>query len=56
MKQLTRTLLAATSLTLSMLAAQAAEVSGIKFDESATVAGKSLVLNGLGIRYKVVKV
>lgn len=56
MKQLTRTLLAAASLSLSMLAAQAAEVSGIKFDESATVAGKSLVLNGLGVRYKVVKV
>ena len=56
MKQLTRTLLAAASLSLSMLAAQAAEVSGIKFDESATMAGKSLVLNGLGVRYKVVKV
>lgn len=56
MKHFTRTLLAATSLTLSMMAAQAAEVSGVKFDESATVAGKSLVLNGLGVRYKVVKV
>jgi Chalcone isomerase-like len=56
MKKLTRTLLAATSLTLSMLGAQAAEVSGVKFDETATVGGKPLVLNGLGVRYKVVKV
>lgn len=56
MKKLTRTLMVAVFLSLSMLAAQAAEVSGIKFDESATVAGKSLVLNGLGVRYKVVKV
>jgi Chalcone isomerase-like len=56
MQHFPRTLLAAASLSLSMMAAQAAEVSGIKFEETATVAGKSLTLNGLGVRYKVVKV
>jgi Chalcone isomerase-like len=56
MKNLTRPILVATALTMSMLAAQAAEVSGIKFDETATVGGKPLVLNGIGVRYKLVKV
>jgi hypothetical protein len=37
--------------------ATAAEVSGVKFDETAKVAGKELKLNGLGIRTKfIVKV
>jgi hypothetical protein len=37
--------------------ASAAEVSGVKFDETAKVAGKELKLNGLGIRTKfIVKV
>jgi Chalcone isomerase-like len=41
---------------LSATGVWAAEVNGIKFDDSMTVAGKSLVLNGLGVRHKVVKV
>ncbi|WP_245503472.1 chalcone isomerase family protein [Aquabacterium lacunae] len=41
---------------LSATGAWAAEVNGIKFDDSMTVGGKSLVLNGLGVRHKVVKV
>ena len=32
----------------------AAEISGIKFDDAATVGGKSLVLNGLGMRQIIV--
>lgn len=38
------------------MGATAAEVNGIKFDDSMTVAGKSLQLNGLGVRHKLVKV
>lgn len=34
--------------------AVAAEVSGVKFDESVKVAGKDLVLNGAGMRKSVV--
>ncbi|WLI89065.1 chalcone isomerase family protein [Massilia sp. R2A-15] len=34
--------------------ASAAEVSGVKFDESARVAGKDLVLNGAGLRTKFI--
>ena len=34
--------------------ALAAEVAGIKFDDSAKVAGKDLKLNGLGLRTKIV--
>jgi hypothetical protein len=56
MKRFTLSMLTAATLSLALLNAHAAEVSGIKFDESATVAGKPLVLNGLGVRYKVVKV
>jgi hypothetical protein len=32
------------------LTVQAAEISGIKFDDTVTVGGKSLVLNGIGMR------
>ena len=32
----------------------AAEVSGVKFDETAKVAGKELVLNGVGMRTKFI--
>lgn len=56
MKRSTLALFTATSLSLSLLGAHAAEVSGVKFDDTATVAGKSLTLNGLGVRHKVVKV
>jgi hypothetical protein len=34
--------------------AAAAEVSGVKFDETTTVAGKELVLNGAGLRKKFI--
>lgn len=34
--------------------AQAVEVNGVKFDDTAKVAGKELVLNGAGIRTKVI--
>ena len=34
--------------------ASAADVSGVKFDESAKVAGKDLVLNGAGLRTKFI--
>ncbi len=36
------------------LPAQAAEVSGVKIEDTTTVAGKSLVLNGAGMRKKFV--
>ena len=36
------------------LGANAADVSGVKFDESAKVAGKDLVLNGAGMRTKFI--
>ena len=32
--------------------ARAAEVSGVKLEDRATVAGTPLVLNGAGVRYK----
>jgi len=41
---------------LSATSTWAAETNGIKFDDNVTVGGKSLVLNGLGVRHKVVKV
>ena len=34
--------------------ASAAEISGVKFDETTTVAGKELVLNGVGMRTKFI--
>lgn len=34
--------------------AVAAEISGVKFDETTTVAGKELVLNGVGMRTKFI--
>lgn len=36
------------------LPTQAAEISGIKFADNAEVAGQSLLLNGLGIRYRAI--
>jgi hypothetical protein len=41
---------------LATTGAWAAETNGIKFDDNMTVGGKPLVLNGLGVRHKVVKV
>jgi hypothetical protein len=39
---------------LSMQAAQAAEVAGVKLDDTARVANQELKLNGAGVRYKVI--
>jgi len=36
------------------LSAQAVEVNGVKFEDTARVAGKDLVLNGAGLRTKVI--
>ncbi len=46
----------ASAMALTQFSAWAAEVNGIKFDETTTVGGKSLTLNGLGVRHKIVKV
>jgi hypothetical protein len=52
-----KALLAGACLALSMGVASAAEVAGVKYDETAKVAGKELQLNGLGVRTKfIVKV
>jgi carbonic anhydrase/acetyltransferase-like protein (isoleucine patch superfamily) len=57
MKRLAASLLTTAALALGTLSpAHAVDVSGIKIEDTATVAGKSLVLNGAGIRYKLVKV
>ena len=57
MKRFTRALLSTAALALAAaLPVQAMDVSGTKIEDIATVAGKNLVLNGAGIRYKVVKV
>jgi Chalcone isomerase-like len=45
---------AASFLALGNLPAQAAEISGVKFADNAEVGGHSLLLNGLGIRYRTV--
>ncbi len=41
---------AITALLLAAAPAFAAEIAGVKFDDSATVGGRSLVLNGVGLR------
>jgi hypothetical protein len=46
--------LLATAFLAAAFGSQAAEVAGIKFDETTKVAGKELKLNGLGIRTKVI--
>ncbi len=46
----------AAAMALPQVPAFAAEVNGIKFDDAMTVGGKSLTLNGLGVRHKIVKV
>lgn len=52
-----KAMLAGACLALSMGVAMAAEVAGVKYDETAKVAGKELQLNGLGVRTKfIVKV
>lgn len=53
MKLHTRLLMAATGLVLATAAyAQTIDVGGVKVEDSATVAGAKLTLNGAGIRYK----
>ena len=50
-----RSLIPVTALALSLLgSAHAAEVSGVKVDDTANVAGKNLVLNGAGMSKKFV--
>lgn len=41
-------------LTCTTLPTQAAEISGVKFADNAEVSGQSLLLNGLGIRYRAI--
>jgi hypothetical protein len=49
-----RRLAAALALTLSLVAtAHAREVAGVKLEETATLAGKTLQLNGAGVRSKL---
>jgi len=51
----TRKVLGAVALWLAVAAAvQAGEVAGVKLPESATIEGKTLRLNGMGLRKKVV--
>ena len=49
-----KTLLASALMAVAISGAYAAEVSGIKFADSAKVGGKELQLNGLGVRTKVI--
>ena len=49
-----RSLLAAACLALAASGANAAQVSGITFDDSAKVAGQDLQLNGAGVRTKMI--
>lgn len=47
-------LIAALGLGLALGAAQAVEVAGLKFDDSARVGGKELKVNGAGVRVRIV--
>lgn len=49
-----KALLAGASMVLALGQAMAAEVAGVKYDDSAKVAGKELKLNGAGVRTKVI--
>jgi Chalcone isomerase-like len=49
-----RAAVAAAVLTASTLPAGAAEVAGVKLDDSIAVAGKTLVLNGAGVRTRAI--
>ena len=54
MKRFSLSVLTAAALAFSAaMPAQAVEVGGVKLEDSMTVAGKNLVLNGAGIRVKV---
>lgn len=54
MKLFSKSVLAAAVLGMVMSLAQAAEVAGVKVEESAKVGGKDLVLAGAGLRTKTV--
>lgn len=55
MKRFTLSVLTAAALALSAaLPAQAVEIHGVKLEDSQTVAGKNLVLNGAGTRVKAI--
>lgn len=55
MKRFTLSVLTAAALALSAaMPAQAVEVGGVKLEDSMTVAGKNLVLNGAGLRVKAI--
>ncbi|HIV73347.1 MAG TPA: chalcone isomerase family protein [Candidatus Aquabacterium excrementipullorum] len=55
MKRFTLSVLTAAALALSAaMPAQAVEVGGVKLEDSQTVAGKNLVLNGAGLRVKAI--
>jgi chalcone isomerase-like protein len=54
MKKLASSLIVAAALGMASLSASAVEVAGIKIEDTAKVAGKDLVLNGAGVRVKVV--
>jgi hypothetical protein len=49
-----KAMMAGAVLALSMGVAAAAEVAGVKYDDTAKVAGKELQLNGLGVRTKFI--
>lgn len=54
---MTRRLLLAASLALALAApafAQPVELAGVKYDDTVQLAGKSLHLNGAGVRYKAI--
>lgn len=55
MKRFTLSVLTAAALTLSAaMPAQAVEVGGVKLEDTMTVTGKNLVLNGAGLRVKAI--
>lgn len=55
MKRFTLSMLTAAALALSAaMPAQAVEVGGVKLEDTMTVAGKNLVLNGAGLRVKAI--
>lgn len=54
MKAFVRTALAGAMLTLALGAQAAVDISGIKFNDSVTVAGQNLQLNGAGKRVRVI--
>lgn len=49
-----KSLLVGACLSLALGSAQAVDVAGVKVDDSVKVAGKDLVLNGAGVRTKVI--